>query len=277
MNWSDERYVRLYTRDSTSWLLWSWQAQALFTLLLRKADRTGAIDLGSHGKKGICAHLKMPWDVAGPALDELLEDGCLAYLEGTSSRLVFRNYVAAQEAVASPSLRQKAWRDRRREEPALRDVDARNGHRASALRGVDETSRRDETSTGRDEASTGANEALRNVDAADSPVTPVTPSRAVPIRSVPDQPEDPERARARVPSAPPRARTSRPRETGRGEPDPGYPDPTTIGRLAEHEARLVAQGREIPWRHDARRWGMTHDVHGFPVEPMGPPNGKGHA
>ena len=35
MRWEDERYVRIYTRDTPSWMLLSWDAQALFLQLLR--------------------------------------------------------------------------------------------------------------------------------------------------------------------------------------------------------------------------------------------------
>lgn len=158
MNWSDERYVRVYTRDTTSWLMWSWQARALFVLLLRKADRRGVIDLAGHGKRGIVAHVSMPWEVAGPALEELLVDGCLVYREernetstdrnATSVR--FRNYIAAQEAVASPRLRQQAWRERRR----------------------------DDSSTGSDAASPNVDEVRRDETRGDS----------YPCRTVPNQP-----------------------------------------------------------------------------------------
>lgn len=159
MNWEDERYVRVYTRDTTSWLLWSWQAQALFCLLLRKADRTGAIDLGAHGKRGVCAHVKMPWELAEGALDELLTDGCLQVRNETSTDrnaktiLVFVNFVAAQEAVASSKLRQQRWREK--------------------------APKPNETSTDGDVS-------LRNVDAARRGETrgDSVPSRAVPSRAV---------------------------------------------------------------------------------------------
>ena len=34
MRWEDERYVRVYTRDTPEWCLLSWEARALFLLLL---------------------------------------------------------------------------------------------------------------------------------------------------------------------------------------------------------------------------------------------------
>lgn len=47
MRWSDERYVRVYTRDSANWLSWPWRARALLPLLLRKVDRAGLLKLPS--------------------------------------------------------------------------------------------------------------------------------------------------------------------------------------------------------------------------------------
>ena len=46
MRWEDENYVRLYTRDTTDWKLLSWEARALFVLLMRKLDRAGILELG---------------------------------------------------------------------------------------------------------------------------------------------------------------------------------------------------------------------------------------
>lgn len=112
MNWSDERYVRLYTRDTADWLALSFEAQALLTLLLRKADRTGRIACGKHGKRAAAIVIGHPreWPRLEPALEELLADGVLEF-DGES--LVFRNYVVAQEAKASDRLRQQESRERR--------------------------------------------------------------------------------------------------------------------------------------------------------------------
>ena len=39
VDFSDESYVRLYTRDTVSWLRLGWEAQALLCLLLRQRLR----------------------------------------------------------------------------------------------------------------------------------------------------------------------------------------------------------------------------------------------
>lgn len=53
MDWQDERFVRLYTRDTADWLTWPWQSRALFPLLMRKADRVGRVSMGRSGLAGL--------------------------------------------------------------------------------------------------------------------------------------------------------------------------------------------------------------------------------
>lgn len=171
MNWSNERYVRLYTRDTSDWLLLSWQAQALLCLLLRKADRLGEIDLGRHGLKGVAAHVKMPWKVAEPALEELLADG-VVHREDREGRLllVFKNYTIANESTSAGAERMRRYRERHR--------DAR------------EASPRDETSPG---------DVTGDAHGGDGDVTRdgVT-HKVTPIRSVPSDPSVPKAARVRA-------------------------------------------------------------------------------
>lgn len=114
MNWSDERYVRLYTRDTTNWCMWSWQAQSLFPLILRKLDRAGRLDLGKHGRRGLLAHVRMPWEHIEIGLDDLLRDGCIE-LHQDEQILVMPNYIEAQEARTSDKERQRSLRERMRD------------------------------------------------------------------------------------------------------------------------------------------------------------------
>ena len=93
MRWEDERYVRVYTRDTLNWLALSFEAQGVLVLLLRKLDRAGILDLGNHGKRGIIIAIGHGhrWEQLAPAVDELIRDGCLR-IEGT--RAIIRNFVA---------------------------------------------------------------------------------------------------------------------------------------------------------------------------------------
>jgi hypothetical protein len=112
MNWPEERYARLYTRDTADWLALSFDAQALLALLMRKLDRAGRLALGRHGKKGVAVVLhQIPlWESRlAPALEELLVDGCFL-IDG--DYLVMRNYIPAQEASSSDKLRKQEQRER---------------------------------------------------------------------------------------------------------------------------------------------------------------------
>ena len=49
MNFEDEDYVRLYTRDTVTWELLGWEGHCVLTLMLRgKFDRAGVFVTGSH-------------------------------------------------------------------------------------------------------------------------------------------------------------------------------------------------------------------------------------
>jgi hypothetical protein len=111
MDWSDERWVKLYTRDTTEWLSLSWRAQGLLCLVLRKVNRAGVIDLGRLGKRGLSAHIggASAWPDVEPALDELLADGCVT-IEG--STLTVPNFIDAQTSIQSAAARKRAEREK---------------------------------------------------------------------------------------------------------------------------------------------------------------------
>jgi hypothetical protein len=110
MRWEDERWVKVYTRDTTDWLALSFDAQALFLLLLRKVDRIGSVALGKHGKRGVAVIVghAQSWERLAPALEELLSDGCVSIAEGV---LVIPNFCDAQEARTSDKARQAKSRE----------------------------------------------------------------------------------------------------------------------------------------------------------------------
>lgn len=72
MRWEDERYVRVYTRDTATWKTLPWQARALLPLLMRKLDRAGLMELGGEGASGIAAVLDLPATVVRPGLAALV-------------------------------------------------------------------------------------------------------------------------------------------------------------------------------------------------------------
>lgn len=158
MNWSDERYVRLFTRDTATWLSWRWETRAVLSLMLRKVDRSGVLEVGRMEKhRALALVLMMPSEVVSVALDELVACGTA---ELTNTAVVLPNFLAAQEAVISDAARQRESRERRRA-----SVLANHGNNESACHAV--------------------SRGVTGSHAVSQPVTPAVPTRAVP--SVPPQ------------------------------------------------------------------------------------------
>jgi hypothetical protein len=125
MDWSNERYVRVYTRDTDDWLVLSWEAQALWLMVLRKLDRAGVLET-RRGARGIAALVRMPVDVVERALAELVEDGCLRPHE---LGYVAPNFIEAQETPQSDRQRKAESRARRRD----RSREVTSGHDGSRV------------------------------------------------------------------------------------------------------------------------------------------------
>lgn len=112
MNWSDERYVRLYTRDTVTWKRWNWQTRAVLALLIRRVDRSGVLDTGKGDKaEALALMLEVPLDVARLALAELTECGTVT---ATPVALVLPSFMDAQEAKQNDRVRQIESREKRK-------------------------------------------------------------------------------------------------------------------------------------------------------------------
>ena len=111
LDWENEKYVRLYTRDTADWLALSFDAQALIGLVMRKLDRAGVLHLGRQGKRGVAIAIghATEWPRLEPALDELLADGTFEII---GEQLLMPNFRAGQEARASAAQRKREQRER---------------------------------------------------------------------------------------------------------------------------------------------------------------------
>ena len=118
MNFEDERYVRVYVRDTVTWKLMGWQARCLLPLLLRKVDRAGCVDLDGAGAEGVAALVEIPLEVAEPGFKSLLARGVV---EVRGDTLIFPKFMAAQEAKQSDKVRQQESRARKRDTVLRRD------------------------------------------------------------------------------------------------------------------------------------------------------------
>lgn len=110
MDWSNEEYVRLYTRETADDLELSWEALALWRAMLTKFDRAGVLSV-RNGWPSVARLVRMPIDVVEKVGPELIADGRVRV---TERGFVAPNYVEAQTASKSDRIRQKESRDRRR-------------------------------------------------------------------------------------------------------------------------------------------------------------------
>lgn len=111
MDWSNERYVRVYVRDTTTWRRLGWHGQNVLMQLLRKADRAGTLELdGLEPWEAVVLHCHAPEAdaQAGAAL-------CvsLGVFEVRQGMIVFPNFIDAQEAIKSDKLRARESRERK--------------------------------------------------------------------------------------------------------------------------------------------------------------------
>jgi hypothetical protein len=132
MDWSNEPYVRMYTRETDDDLALSWEALCVWRAMLLKFDRSGVIET-RRGARGLAAVLRAPFEVVERALPELLSDGRIVQ---SDAGYLAPNFITAQEATKSDKLRAKESRERRRSRNLVGDVTKRDanvtsGHTAS--------------------------------------------------------------------------------------------------------------------------------------------------
>lgn len=166
MDFANERYVRLYVRDTVTWLRLGWDGQNALTQLLRKADRAGVLDLGGMEPwEALVVLCRAPEDAAKRGVQLVLDLGCAVH---DHDRLVFPRYLDANECTQTGAQRTREYRARR----------------AEVSRNV----------TGRDETSQNRDELKRPVTSGDSVpcrAMPSVPSRAVLNTARAHEAEDP--------------------------------------------------------------------------------------
>lgn len=121
MKWSDEPYVRLYTRETPNTLMLSWIARAVMHELMKKLDRSGQIvvtddvtgvtSVDSETFQGVALLIRMPIDIVVTGVTELVTRRTFTFLDGV---LCMPNFPEAQEAVRArtDAERAAAYRER---------------------------------------------------------------------------------------------------------------------------------------------------------------------
>lgn len=161
MDFSNERYVRLYVRDTTAWKLLKFEGQSVWTLLYRRADRSGVISLsGVEPWEAAVLHCDFPEEVAKVGMQRCLDRG---WIVRDGDRLVFPKYIEANETPQSDAQRVREHRARERE--------ARAKLKPPPVDVCNETLPR-------------SNETLSNSNAEKRPVTS---GNSVPYRAVPEE------------------------------------------------------------------------------------------
>jgi hypothetical protein len=179
VDWSNERYVRLYTRDTGDWVALSWEARSLFVLLLRKVDRAGVLQCRK-GAAQLAGVVTMPREVVERALVELIDDGCVRPCE---DGFLLPNFLEAQEAPMSNAQRARESRASRRDRAAGRPVTKRDDKHSAT--------KRDTTVTNGDSTPVAVVTVERSATKRDAGVTNgvknVTPTLPKPTLPVPTQ------------------------------------------------------------------------------------------
>lgn len=114
MDWPNERYVRVYTRDTTTWKLLDWRARTVLLHMFRKVDRAGVLEVGEDGVLGLAAMIELPIEIVEPGLKQLLSSRSPTVIEADGS-YVIPHFIEAQECAQTDRQRAKESRSRRRE------------------------------------------------------------------------------------------------------------------------------------------------------------------
>jgi hypothetical protein len=109
MDWANERYVRIYQRDTRTTRLAGWEGRALLWEIIRKSDRAGLME-NVRTAEDVALMVDIPIEVVRRALDRLVSLGAV---EIGPLGLVVPNYIPAQETPQSDKQRQRNSRDAR--------------------------------------------------------------------------------------------------------------------------------------------------------------------
>jgi hypothetical protein len=232
MNFEDEPYVRLYIRDTKTWLRLGWEGQAVFALLIRKLDRAGVLDDVTDAVADVALIIRMPEEIVRVGLDRLLETRTL---ELRGACLVSPRYVEAQTATKSDKLRswelRKRRRDQARAEPiAVVVTPAEVAERRVTESGVSVT---EPTRTVSPPPRT-VSDSSRGITGGHAASRSVTPSLAYPSLALPNgSPLDPHPKSDSTSAAAGDKRTKPPRVRSQPCPTDLKPDPTTASKAWE--------------------------------------------
>jgi len=113
MDWGDEKFIRVYCRDTENFSGWGWEAQALIFPIMRRLDESGEIDLCGKDPTEKLKELfpKFPVEFLKTGLEELLRTETFCVRDGS---IFMPKFAEAQQASITPRQRKRAERARKR-------------------------------------------------------------------------------------------------------------------------------------------------------------------
>lgn len=232
MNFEDEPYVRIYQRDTKTWLRWGWEGQTVFVLTSRKLDRAGMLDDITDPVADVGLITGLPEAVVRVGLERVLASGTFEIHGG---RLIAPRYVEAQTATKSDKLRSWELRKRRRDQARAGDgetlleqevgpIDARA---KSVTREPDIADRVTETSRPVSPPPQPVSDPSRGITEHHAPSRAVTPSLAYPSLAYPNGSPLPPSGGTHSTTEPERGKRRKPSASKTACPLDLKPDPTT--------------------------------------------------
>lgn len=173
MDFSNERYVRLYTRNSTTWRRLGWEGQCMLMQLLRVTDRSGVLEIQDMTPvEAAVMHTGMPEEVSDIGVTALMKQGVVEHRDGL---LLFPKFLEAQEVATSDAERKRQSRERRRD-----DAQAKTPKESPPeSQNVTECHVRSQTVTTSHDRSRSVTPAVPAVPCLASPSVPASPASSV--------------------------------------------------------------------------------------------------
>lgn len=198
MNWDDEKYVRIFIRETPNWIRAPWEYRVVVRAIMTKLDRTGAIELGVVGEEGwdtLAELIRLPVKITETGMSHALKIKTFVTRDRDDvTVLVMPGFQPAQDFAKTNAERAREYRERKRADLLAQP--------ASKPRAV--TKSRDENAS-----RNGVTDNQRNVteDGGSSARSPVTKSRDDLQKTPRNGKSSPSRlasarARARLPSEP---------------------------------------------------------------------------
>lgn len=112
MNFSEEKWVKLYKRNTVTWRKIGWDARCVFMHLIRVVDSSGVFECTEDIVGDLSTEIEAPLDVTKSGLENLSKYGVVMLLD---SKILIPRYIEAQQTPKSDKLRQQEARERKRD------------------------------------------------------------------------------------------------------------------------------------------------------------------